>query len=969
VLRALHAALGMQRAFTAFAGEVQQTHRVALMLQCGVHTGPVLVGEIDQELQLTYTAPGATVQVATALQQLSQGSAIVVSDAVQHQATGFFRFTPLGLQSLPEIPEPVRVYICTGVGAVTSRLEGALARGRTAFHGRQQELALLAACWARVCQGTGQVVCVIGEAGVGKSRLAYECRRTSGGARWLTMQALSYGQTMPYQALLPLVRTLFGIAETDDPAHQRQAIRTHLLHLSPALPEAAPLLMHMLGVPLESETLPALSPEVRRRRLLHACEQLILQQTSQSPVCLLVEDGHWLDPSSRALLDALVASLARRPLLVLCTARPGFRHTWADYTYFHRVTVEPLAAEAIDALVRDLLRPYDASATLQALIRQRTGGNPFFVEELVRAMQAHALLTLQGTVYELAADQHLALPASVQGIVQARLDRLPAEAKHLLQMASVIGPEVALPLLQGLAELPEDALPRHMKHLQTAELLYEIPTQPLPIYTFKHMLVQEAAYQMLDKPTRQYYHQQITQLLARCFPETLETQPELLAHHYTEAGQVRDALPYWQRAGQRAVERSAHVEAISHLTQCLKLLQSLPETPERLQQELSLLIALGVPLVATRGYAAPEVAQVYRRACTLSSYSTDPVQHLLVLRGLESYYLVRGEAAVAQDLGKQLLTLAYQQSDPAHRVTAHLALGQALHLQGVLPEAREHIEQGLALYDPQHHRYAARFGGNPGITCALFAALILWLQGHPDQALRRCQTALAWAQELALPSNLALTLSLAAMLHHYRREPWATRQHASAAVTLSAEQEFPLWAAVGTLFHGWAVAAQGQEHEGLPLMRQGLQVLRATGAGTFLSYTLAVLAEIYGKIGQPEDGLRLLAEALTWVEQYGVSYHAAELYRLHGELLLLQDGTRQAWEGAEASFRNALALARQQHARALELRAAVSLGRLWHLQGKPGEAQRLVGPIYHWFTEGFDTADLHAAKALLEDLS
>jgi DNA-binding winged helix-turn-helix (wHTH) protein/class 3 adenylate cyclase/ABC-type cobalamin transport system ATPase subunit len=548
VLRALHAALGIQRVFTGYAAELQQTLGVSLTLRLGVHTGSLVVSAISTDLRVAYSTPEATLEIATGLQQCAAAGMIAVSVAVHEAAAGFFRFTVLGQYLLPESPAPMHVYTCDGVGPVTSRLAGALARGQTTFQGRTRELAFLENCWTQVCRGAGQVVCLIGEAGIGKSRLAYECQQMLAEARWLTLQALPYGQAMPYHAFLPLLRTVLGVQEHADSIQQQKALQTHLATCAPSLAAEVPFLAHLLGLSGTPGGHPLLAPEVQRRRVQQACLQVLVQQADEAPLGVLVEDGHWLDPSSQELLDLLVAALARRRIFVLCTARPGFRHPWADYTYFHQMAITPLAATETEALLQDLLQPYGAASALQAWLYARTGGNPFFVEELVRALRAHELLTVQAGVYAMAA-RPVTLPASIQGIVQTRLDRLPTDEKHLLQMAAVIGLEVPLPLLQVCMGDAEAALHRGLTHLQALEFLYETRQVPVRTYTFKHTLVQEAAYQSLLKRTQQQYHAQIAQLLATQFPDIAEIQPELLAQHYTAAGLGIQALPYWQRAG------------------------------------------------------------------------------------------------------------------------------------------------------------------------------------------------------------------------------------------------------------------------------------------------------------------------------------------------------------------------------------------------------------------------------------
>ena len=814
----------------------------------------------------------------------------------------------------------------------------------------------------------GQVVCLVGEAGIGKSRLAYECQQAFGAARWRTVQALSYGQAMPYHAVIPLLRTVLGVADTASPTQQRQAIHTHLAALDPALAADTPLLVLLLGVSVTAAELPALDPEVQRRRLQHACCQVLLQQATDAPLCLLVEDGHWLDPSSQELLDLLVAALARRPILLLCTARPGFRHPWTDYTYFHQMAVAPLGAAETAALVRDLVRPYAVAPALVAWIHARTGGNPLFVEELVRTMQAQGLFVLQGNLYEVDEARRHTLPASVQGIVQTRLDRLPAAEKSLLQIAAVIGPAVSVPVLQALVHGTPEELHRRLRALQAAELLYETGTMPSPTYTFKHALVQDAAYQSLLPRTRQQYHQQIAQVLEQQFPDTVATQPELLAQHYTAAGLPTHAIPYWQEAGQQARQRSANQEAVQHLTTGLALLATLPETPARAQQELDLRLALGAALIATKGYAAPEVEQTYTRARALCAQIGDTPQLFPTLQGLCQFYYGRGAFPAARELGEQLYQLAQCEATPTHLLEAHDALGSTLFYLGEYAAARSHLEQGIARTDPTvEGALALHHGVSPGVRCLAIAANVLWCLGYPVQAMQRSQEALALARVLAHPYSLALAQFWMVYLHCRRREAPAVQAQADALLTLATAQGFALWVEVGTCWRGWALAMQGQSEAGLTQLHQGLATVLTTGWTLGQPSCLVLLGEAAGHAGQVAEGLRFLAEGLTAFEASGRGDGLVEVHRLQGELLLRQ-GPRSTWEAAEACFQQALAIARQQQAKSWELRAATSLSRLWQRQGKRAEARELLAPIYGWFIEGFDTSDLQEARALLVEL-
>jgi predicted ATPase len=522
-------------------------------------------------------------------------------------------------------------------------------------------------------------------------------------------------------------------------------------------------------------------------------------------------------------------------------------------------------------------------------------------------------------------------------------------------------------VLQAVAAMEEPVLQQSLAQLVAAELLYQQGMPPHASYTFKHALIQEAAYQSLLRSTRQQVHQQIAQVLEAQFPDLVATQPELLAHHLTEAGCHAQAVGYWQRAGEGAVARSAHLETISHLTKGLEGLQTLPETAERIQQELVLQTTLGPALMITKGFAAPEVEHAYARARALCQRVGETPQLFSVLRGLWQFYNGRGAYQTARELGEQCLQLAQQEHDTARLVEAHHTLWTTRLLLGDLPLARAHLEQGMALYDSQQHRALAfLYGHDPGVCCQGVAALTLWLLGYPDQALRQQHAAHTLAQEVVHPPSLAFTRMLAAIAHQLRREAHAAHGQAEALMVLATEQEFALFVAMATVLRGGALAALGHRGEPISQLRQGLATVRATGTALWEPYFLALLAEAYGQEGQVEAGLAALAEALAAVQATGERWGEAELHRLRGELLL-KPPCHDAHQ-AETCFQQALVMARHQQAKSWELRAAVSLARLWHQQGKPAEARALLMPVYGWFTEGLDTADLREARALLDAL-
>jgi predicted ATPase len=592
-----------------------------------------------------------------------------------------------------------------------------------------------------------------------------------------------------------------------------------------------------------------------------------------------------------------------------------------------------------------------------------------FVEELTKMLLESDVLHQEAERYTLTGPLlAVAIPTTLQDSLMARLDRLPM-SREVAQLGAVLGREFAYEMLRALAGVEDALLQDRLAQLVDTELLYQRGRPPRATYIFKHALVQDAAYASLLKSTRQQYHQQVAQMLEARFPATVETEPELVAHHYTEAGCYAQAVGYWQQAGQRAMQRSANVEAIAHLRQGIELLTTLPDTPARVQAELTLQTTLGPALVAIRGLAAPEVAATYTRARELCQQVEEAPELFPVLFGLWLLYLGRAEHETARELGEQCLSLARRLDAPALLLEAHQALGISWFSLGQLSQAHAHFEQGIRLYDPhQHHALVLRYGNlDPGVGCLAVAGLTLWLLGSPEQALARVNEALTLAQHLEHPFTLARGLSYTTLLHQLRRECQVVSERAETAITVATAQQIALVVAVGPIMRGWALAMQGQEAEGLTQLRQGLDAYRATGAAFQRPHFLSMLAEVYRSLGQPEAGLAALREALTLVETTGERYYEAELHRLQGELLLLHAAPEMVH--AETCFQQSLAIARRQQAKSLELRAAMSLARLWQQQGKQAEAHELLAPVYGWFTEGFDTADLQEAKALLEALA
>jgi class 3 adenylate cyclase/predicted ATPase len=970
--RAVQASLGILEAMDTLNTRLAQDKNRRLAVRIGIHTGLVVVGEMGGGGRQENLALGDTPNVAARLQGVATPDTIVISAATHRLVQGYFTMAALGPQVLKNVAAPVPVYRILGASAAQSRLDVAEAAGWTPLVGRESEVALLLERWQQSQAGLGQVVLLSGEAGIGKSRLVEVLRQwvVSAGSPRIVLRCSPYHT---HSALYPVIQHLQRVLEwrrDETPAATLDTLERTLKVYDLAADEAVPLVAALLSVPIPEGRYPplVLTPQQQRQRTLDALTTWLLAEAERQPVLAVWEDLHWADPSTLELLGLVIEQVPTARMLTLVTARPEFRPPWAPRSYLTQLTLGRLPRPQVDTMVRQLTGGKPLPAEVLAQVIAKTDGVPLFVEELVKMILESGLVREEADRYALTGPlPPLAIPATLQDSLMARLDRLAA-ARALAQLGAVLGREFAYELIRAVASMDEATVQRGLAQLVDAELLYQRGRPPQARYVFKHTLIQETAYQSLLKSTRQQYHQRSAQVLAAQFPEIVETQPELVAQHYTEAGLIEQAIPYWRRAGQQARQRSANLEAVRHFTKGLELLATLPETPARAQQELDLQIALGPALMAMKGYAAPEVEQTYARARALCAQVGETPQLFPTLRGLCRFYHTRGALLTARELGERLDRLAQHEAAPTHLLEAHEMLGGTLFYLGEYAAARTHLEQGIALTDPTTQRgLMLSHEVAPGVRCLALAAWTLWCLGTPAQALQRSHEALALAQALAHPQSLAVAQHYAAFLHHRRREVLAVLAQADALLTLGTAQGFPLWVGFGACWRGWALALQGQGAAALVQLHQGLAAVLGTGQELSRPLCLVLLAEAAGHAGQVDEGLRLLAEALTALDESRRGDLLAEAHRLQGELLLRHAVPEAAQ--AEACFQQALTVARRQQAKSWELRAAMSLSRLWQCQGKRAEAYELLAPIYGWFTEGFDTADLQEAKDLLAELS
>jgi predicted ATPase len=952
--------------------ELERDKGIQLAVRVGIHTGLVVVGAMGGGGRQEQLALGETPNVAARIQGLAAPHTLVISDATSRLVQGYFECQPLGEQMLRGVAEPVAVYRVLRESGATSRLDVTQPRGLTPLVGRESEVTLLLERWEQAKAGQGHVVLLTGDAGIGKSRLVQMLKEHIANEphiRWECRSLQYYQNTALYPLTDLLQRTLqWQHDETPDEKFGKleQTLSQYRLPVEETVPLFAPLLS--LPVPENRYPLLNLSPQRQRQKTLETIVAILLELAERQPVLFILEDLHWTDPTTLELLGLLVEQVPTTAIYTLLTCRPHFQPAWHHRSYLTEITVNRLSHTQVEQIVTRMTDGKIFPAEVLQQIITKTDGVPLFVEEFTKSLLESGQLKAVDGHYELIGSfSTLAIPATLQDSLMARLDRL-ISAKGIAQLAAVIGRQFSYELLQAVSQLDEEMLQHELGRLVQAEIVYQRGLPPQATYTFKHALIQDAAYESLLKSTRQQYHQRIAHVLEEQFPETIVTQPELLAHHFTEAGLTEKAVGYWHKAGQRAaMEHSAHVEAIRHLTKGLELLATLPETPQRLQREVDLHIALGASLLTTKGYGAAEVGETYTYARQRCQSLEDPQRLFPVLRGLWNYAYTRAEYQTARALGEQLLTLAQQSQDSAMFLAAHRALGATWLMLGAGAAAHTHFAQGLALYDPQQHRGSAfRYGEDAGVVCASHDAWTLWLLGYPAQGLARNVEAVSLAQQSAYPFSLSFALNFAAGFHQLRREVPSAQAYTEVSISVATAQGFPFWRVRGALLHGWALAQQGQAQEGIEQLTQGLTAYRATGGEIGRPYFLALLAEAHGTLGQSEAGLTALSEALALVDKTGERWYEAELHRLKGELLLQQSVDKQA--DAEQCFHHAIAIAQSQHAKSWELRAATSLARLWQRQGKRDAARQMLAEVYDWFTEGFDTPDLQDAKALLDAL-
>ena len=947
-----------------------------LAVRIGIATGLVIVGNLSSEGALrTHGVVGDTPNLAGRLQGIAEPNMIVIAESTRRLLGNLFELEDLGIRNLKGIAGPVRPWAVLQASSVPSRFEALHATGLTAFVGREEEFELLRRCWFKAAERKGQVVLLSGEAGIGKSRLTTAFLELLAGERHIRLRYFCSPQHTD-SALYPIIGQMeraAGLARDDPPQTKLDKLDALLNQTSTNAQDAA-LFAEMLSLPNDGRY-PAieLSSQQRRQRTLQA---LVLQMETLArscPVLMIFEDAHWSDPTSLELLGRAVDRIRKLSALLIVTFRPEFQPGWTGQPHVTPLSLNRLAAREVGAMIDHIVSNKALPANMRQDIIERTDGIPLFVEEMTKAvLEAGSEGEARRAVASVPSPS-LAVPASLHASLMARLDRL-GPAKELAQVGAAIGREFTHSLLVAVARKPEAELRTALDRLIGAGLLLRQGSAPHETYFFKHALVRDAAYSTLLREPRRALHSRITETLESQFPEISENQPELLARHCTDAGQIEKAAALWGKAGLRSAQRSALVEATEQLRHALDQIATLTPTSALRREEIKLQVALITPLLHVSGYAAPETRAAVERARLLIEQAEalgeppeDPVLLFSVLYGFWVANLVAFNGDVMRELAIQFLALADKQRATGPFMMAHRIMGLSLLHTGDVVDGQANLDRAMTLYDPAEHRsLATRFGQDIGAATLCWKSLASWLLGHPEAALADTEYALKVAREIGHSATLMYALNFSTWTHINRGDYAAANALIDEFGPLKEQTGSVFWGAWGMMQRGCLLALTGKASDAVQTITCGVSAMQSTGTTMWMPFWLSHLAKVHAEIGELDEARRCIGEAMAAVESAKERWCESEVNRVAGEIALLS--TQPDVAKAETYLERALAIAREQQTKSWELRAAMSMARLWRNQIKRDDARDLLAQVYGWFSEGFDTVDLKEAKALLDAL-
>jgi class 3 adenylate cyclase/predicted ATPase len=951
---------GAERAVRTGLGVIDAVGRldaksVKLQGRVGIATGLVVVGDlIGEGSAQEQSVVGEVPNLAARLQALAAPNATVIAAGTRRLVGDLFEYRDLGAVEVKGFATPVPAWQVLRPSAVASRFEALRGSALGPLVGRNEELELLLRRWRRAKVGDGQVVLISGEPGIGKSRVIAELEGRLHAEPHIRLRYFCspYHQNSALYPLVDQLRRASGFVADDPPAARIEKLEALLARAAPPDEDVA-LIADLLSLPAsDHHPLPNLSPQRKKERTLEALIRQLDGLARQRPVLMVFDDAHWIDPTSRELLDLTIERVRNLPVLLIVMFRPEFQPAWISQPQVTILTLNRLDRRDRDALVAQIAGGNALPDAVVDQIVDRTDGVPLFIEELTKSVLESGV-PLVG------------IPTTLHDSLMARLDRL-ASVRQVAQIGAAIGREFPYALLRAVSRLSEDDLRAALSRLVASELVFQRRTSSDAVYIFKHALVQDAAHGSLLRNVRQQLHTQIAEAIEASFPEVMHDQPEVLAQHYDEAGLVEKAVAYWGKAGQRSAARSATAEAAVQLQRGLDQLMKLPDTPARQRQELEFQMRLGAVFLTVKGHAAPDTGRAYARARELWERLGSPSELVGIPYG-ESFHLAFvGQLDRAQDVAQDLLRLSSHRNDSTGLVLGHYSAGRNLLFAGRFASSRSHLEEAIALYDPNSHRSLVHQIGIPPLEASkAYLGIVLVCSGFLDEGSGRSSAVIAEARALAHAPTLVSGLVLSIVALWLVGDNAALDERVNELIVMANEHGFPLFRAVGTTVRGWLQTRNGNVTEGLSLLERGSRAYRATGAVLWTPYLLALVAGACDIAGRVEEALALLDEALQITDRTGELWFAAELSRHKGELMLQQGHA----EAAEELYCKALSIAREQEAKLWELRAAVSLARLHRDQGQCAKGHDLLAPVYGWFTEGFTSPDLREAKALLDGLT
>ena len=953
-----------------------KTH-APLQTRVGIATGLVVVGDLvgsgaSQEQAIV----GETPNLAARLQGVAEPNSVVIGESTRKLLGNLFQLEELGAQDLKGISGPVRAWAALRPASVESRFDALHASGLTELVGREEELEILLRRWAKSKNSEGQVVLLSGEPGIGKSRLAAALMERIAPEPHTHMRYFCSPQHTD-SALYPIISQMERAAgfAYDDTAQAKLDKLDALLARSSTLPHDAALLAEMLSLPNDGRH-PKLElvAQQRRQKTLEALTTQLELLARSNPVLMVFEDVHWLDPTSLEALGRTVDRLKTLRVLLIITHRPEFEPLWLGRPYVTALNLNRLGDRDIATLIDQVTGSKSLPESVRRDIMERTDGIPLFVEEMTRAVLETASRGDAGKTIAAVPPTALAVPASLHASLMARLDRLGA-AKEVAQIGAVIGREFSQPLLAAVALKDEKALQSALDALTEAGLLFRLGEPPSASYVFKHALVQDVAYGTLLREPRRALHARIAETLESKFSEIADNHPEVLARHCTEAGLIEKAARLWGKAGQWSLERSALVEAAEQLQRALNQISALPITTALRREQIRLQIGLMTALVNVKGYAAAETKAAEERARLLIEEAEalgeppeDPLLLFSVLHGVWWANYVAFNGDVMRDLAEQLLGLAEKQGAIAPVMIGHRAMGNSLLHAGKIAECRAHFDHAIALYNPEQHRaLATRFGQDMKVIVLSWRALAQWLLGYPEAALADANEAIRYAREIGHAATLMYALGIAPLVLVVRGDYATASQLSDEVIALAEEKRALFWKVFGMRLRGQCLALTGRATEAVEVLTSAADAYRSTGSTALVPLDQLYFATAYAELGQFADASACIGDATAALQKNKDRLWEAEVLRMTGEVAF--NSSEPSVGQAEAHFERALFVARQQQAKSWELRAAMSLARLWRDQGKRQQARELLAPVYGWFTEGFETLDLKEAKALLEELA